>query len=115
MLRYIKQPLLCNGTRLTGKKLTNDVIEATKGKYTGDNILIPRIPMIQTDWLFNFKRLQFPVLLAFAKFAESFPVSRMDNNYTSLARVLEIHHLYIFTQHKKTKNIAYQNTWLTQL
>lgn len=45
----------------------NNVYEATiiKGKYTGD-VLIPRILMTPTDLLFDFKRLQFPVRLAFA-------------------------------------------------
>ncbi|KAF7278782.1 hypothetical protein GWI33_008013 [Rhynchophorus ferrugineus] len=65
------------------------------GKYKREDVLIPGIPMIPTDLPFDFKRLQFPVHLAFAmtinkssrwKFAEStwsFPVSRMGN-YTSL-------------------------------
>ncbi|XP_076273146.1 uncharacterized protein LOC143204485 [Rhynchophorus ferrugineus] len=68
MLRNINQPRLCNGTRLAIKKLLNNVIEATilKGKYKGEDVLIPRIPMIPTDVPFEFKRLQFPVRLAFA-------------------------------------------------
>ncbi|GBP26531.1 hypothetical protein EVAR_86033_1 [Eumeta japonica] len=68
MLRNINQPRLCNGTRLAVKKLMNNVIEATimKGKYKGEDVLIPRIPMIPTDLPFDFKRLQFPVRLAFA-------------------------------------------------
>ncbi|KAJ8874130.1 hypothetical protein PR048_024972 [Dryococelus australis] len=68
MLRNINQPCLCNGTRLAVKKLLNNVIEATilKGKYKGEDVLIPRVPMIPTDLPFEFKRLQFPVRLAFA-------------------------------------------------
>lgn len=68
MLRNINQPRLCNGTRLAVKKLMNNVIEATilKGKFKGEDVLIPRIPMIPSDLPFNFKRLQFPVRLAFA-------------------------------------------------
>ncbi|CAB3223021.1 unnamed protein product [Arctia plantaginis] len=48
MLRNIKQPRLCNGTRLAVKNLMNNVIEATiiKGKYKGEDVLILRIPMI---------------------------------------------------------------------
>ncbi|KAJ8895238.1 hypothetical protein PR048_000563 [Dryococelus australis] len=53
MLRNINQPRLCNGTRLAGK-------------YKGEDVLIPRIPMIPTDIPFEFKRLQFPVRLVFA-------------------------------------------------
>ncbi|GBP09385.1 ATP-dependent DNA helicase pif1 [Eumeta japonica] len=68
MLRNINQPRLCNGTRLAIKKLLNNVIEATilKGKYKGEDVLIPRIPMTPTGVPFEFKRLQFPVRLAFA-------------------------------------------------
>lgn len=45
----------------------NNVIETTilKGKYKGEDILIPRIPLIPNDMSFNLKRLKFPVLLAF--------------------------------------------------
>lgn len=59
MLRNINQPRLCNGTRLAVKKLMNNVIEATivKGKYKGEDVLIPRIPMTPTDLPFDFKRL----------------------------------------------------------
>ena len=68
MLRNINQPRLCNGTRLAVKKIMNNVIEATiiKGKYKGEDVLIPRIPMIPTDLPFDFKPPQFPVRLAFA-------------------------------------------------
>eukprot|EP00102_Acyrthosiphon_pisum_P013585 XP_008183218.1 PREDICTED: ATP-dependent DNA helicase PIF1-like [Acyrthosiphon pisum] len=68
MLRNINQPRLCNGTRLAVKKVMNNVIEATiiKGKYKEEDVLIPRILMIPTDLPFDFKRLQFPIRLAFA-------------------------------------------------
>jgi ATP-dependent DNA helicase PIF1 len=49
--------------------LMNNIIEAKiiKGKYKGEDVLlIPRIPMVPTDLPFDFKRLQFPVRLAFA-------------------------------------------------
>lgn len=35
------------------------------GKYNGEDILIPKITMIPTDLSFQFKRVQFPVRLAF--------------------------------------------------
>ncbi len=40
MLRNINQPRLCNGTRLTVKRLMNNVIEATilNGKYSGEDV-----------------------------------------------------------------------------
>jgi ATP-dependent DNA helicase PIF1 len=71
MLRNINQPHLCNVTRLAAKKIMNNVIEANilKEKYKGEDVLIPRIPLIPNDIRFipfDFKRLQFLVRLAFA-------------------------------------------------
>jgi len=45
-----------------------NVIEATilTGPFEGEAVLIPRILMIPTDLPFQFKRLQFPIRLAFA-------------------------------------------------
>jgi ATP-dependent DNA helicase PIF1 len=41
-----------------------NVIHATilKGKFKGEEVLIPRIPMIPTDMPFEFKRIQFPIV-----------------------------------------------------
>ena len=68
LLRNINPPRLCNGTRLSVKKMMNNIIEATilNGKFKGGDFLLPRIPMITTDMQFEFKRLQFPVRLDFA-------------------------------------------------
>lgn len=61
MLRNLNQPKLCNGTRLVISKLMSNVIHATilKGKYKGEEVLIPRIPIIPTDMPFEFKRIQY--------------------------------------------------------
>lgn len=58
LLRNINPPRLCNGTRLAVKKLMNNVIEATilNGKFKGEDVFLPRIPMIPTDMPFEFKR-----------------------------------------------------------
>ncbi|KAF7269881.1 hypothetical protein GWI33_017086 [Rhynchophorus ferrugineus] len=68
MLRNINQPRLCDEKRLALKNMINNIVEATtiKGKYKGEDVLIPPVPMIPTDLPFDFKRLQFPVRLAFA-------------------------------------------------
>ncbi|XP_036334713.1 uncharacterized protein LOC118745294 [Rhagoletis pomonella] len=68
LLRNLKPPTLCNGTRLSVKTLFPNLIEATilNGKAASEVVLLPRIPMIPTDMPFEFKRLQFPVRLAFA-------------------------------------------------
>lgn len=68
LLRNLDAPRLCNGTRLIVKTLMPNLIEATitLGAYTGESVLIPRIPLIPSNCPFVFKRLQFPVTLAFA-------------------------------------------------
>lgn len=125
MLRNINQPRLCNGTRLAVKKLMNNVIEATilNGKFKGEDVLIPRIPMIPPDMPFEFKRLQFPVRLAFAitinkAQGQSLQVCGMDLEYPVFAhgqlyvgcsRVGKPSALYIYTPIEgKTKNVVYK-------
>lgn len=68
LLRNLKPPNLCNGTRLQVKFLRNNVIGAIvlTGPAVGQTVLIPRIPMIPTDLPFNFKIIQFPVKVSFA-------------------------------------------------
>uniref|UniRef100_UPI00358E6312 ATP-dependent DNA helicase PIF1-like n=2 Tax=Myxine glutinosa TaxID=7769 RepID=UPI00358E6312 len=68
LLRNLDASKLCNGTRLTVKTLMPHVIEATiiTGCAKGEDVFIPRIPIIPTDMPFQFKRLQFPVRLSFA-------------------------------------------------
>ncbi|XP_071577583.1 ATP-dependent DNA helicase pif1-like [Temnothorax nylanderi] len=68
LLRNLKPPRLCNGTRLQVKRLMPYIIEATilTGPAAGEIALIPRIPMVPTDLPFAFKRLQFPVRMCFA-------------------------------------------------
>lgn len=123
MLRNINQPRLCNGTRLAIKKLLNNVIEATilKGKYKGEDVLIPRIPMIPTDVPFEFKRLQFPVRLAFAMTinksqGQSLSVCgiNLENPcfshgqlYVACSRVGKPSDLFIYAPGNQTKNIVY--------
>ena len=68
LLRNLDPPRLCNGTRLIVKDLTEHLIdgEILSGKYQGERVLIPRIPMIPENYPFKFKRTQFPVKLCFA-------------------------------------------------
>ena len=68
LLRNLDPPKLCNGTKLVVKSLHRHVIEATilNGTSAGEEVFIPRIPMIPNDLPFRFKRLQFPVRTCFA-------------------------------------------------
>jgi ATP-dependent DNA helicase PIF1 len=56
-----------------------NVIEAIilNGKFRGENILLPRIPIIPTDVPIQFKRLQFPIRLVFAMNINKFPSQTM--------------------------------------
>ena len=49
-------------------KLDENITKVTilNGKFRGKNVLLPRIPMIPTDVPIEFKRIQFPIRLAFA-------------------------------------------------
>lgn len=123
LLRNLNTPKLCNGTRLSVKKLMPNVIEATiiNGKCKGEDVLIPRIPMIPTDLPFRFKRLQFPVRLAFAMTinksqGQSLRVAGLNLEnpcfshgqlYVACSRVGNPKTLYIYTPNQKTRNIVY--------
>jgi ATP-dependent DNA helicase PIF1 len=123
-VRNINQSRLCNGTRLAVKKLMNNVIEATilKGKYKGEDVLIPRIPMIPNDMPFNFKQLQFPVRLAFAMSINKSqgqtpsvcginlenPCFSHVQLYVACSRIGKPSTLFIYAPENKTINVVYQ-------
>jgi ATP-dependent DNA helicase PIF1 len=96
----------------------NNVIEATilKGNYKGEDVLIPN------DMLFDFKRLQFPVRLAFAmsinkSYGQSLsvcginlenPCFSLGQLYVACSRVGIPTKIFIYAQEqKKTKNAVY--------
>lgn len=124
IIRNLNPPKLCNGTRIVVKKLTTNLIEATiiSGKFKGEDVLIPRIPMISSDLTFEFKRLQFPVRLAFAMTINKAqgqtleivglnltnPCFSHGQLYVGCSRVGKSEGLFIYAPTGKTKNIVYQ-------
>jgi ATP-dependent DNA helicase PIF1 len=58
LLRNLKPPKLCNGTRLKVKTLHRNIVEATvlTERAKGETVFVPRIPLIPNDLLFEFKR-----------------------------------------------------------
>ncbi|GFY29106.1 ATP-dependent DNA helicase PIF6 [Trichonephila clavipes] len=103
--------------------MMNNVIEATilTGKFKGEDILLPRIPMILTDMPFEFKRLQFPVRLAFAMIinkaqGQSLQVCGLNLEnicfshgqlYVACSRVGKPSDLFVYSPDGKTRNIVY--------
>ena len=126
LLRNLHAPRLCNGTRLCVKTLMPHVIEATimTGCAKGEDVFIPRIPLLpsDTDLPFEFTRLPFPVRLAFAmpiskSQGQSFKVAGVNLEtpcfshgqlYVACSRVGTGKNLYLLAPDGKTKNAVYQ-------
>jgi len=123
LLRNLDPPEMCNGTRLSVKNPYSHIIEATilTGCARGTGVFIPRIPLIPTDLPFHFKRLQFPVRLAFAMSinkaqGQSLKIAgiHLENQcfshgqlYVACSRVGNPTNLYILAHEGKTKNTVY--------
>lgn len=123
LLRNLNPPKLCNGTRMMITNLFDNLIEAEiiSGKFQGEKVLIPRIPLISSDLSFDFKRIQFPVKLAFAitinksqgqtlKYVGIYlekPCFSHGQLYVAASRVGNPNNLYIFAPNETTKNIVY--------
>lgn len=123
LLRNTNPPRFCNGTRLSVKKLINNITEATmlKGNFKGEDVLLPRNPMISTHMPFDFKRLQFPVRLALAMTINKAqgqsqqvcglhlekPCFSHGQLYVGCSRVGKPSDLFVYSPDGKTKNIAY--------
>ena len=100
-----------------------NLIEATilTGPFEGEAVLIPRIPMIPTDLPFQFKRLQFPIRLAFAitinkAQGQSLEKCGIDLNtdcfshgqlYVACSRVGKPDNLFICSKNWTAKNVVY--------
>jgi ATP-dependent DNA helicase PIF1 len=102
--------------------MVNNIIKATilNGKFKGEDVLLSRIPMIPKDMPFEFKRLQFPVRLAFAMTSnkaqgQSLQVCGQDLKnpcfshgqlYVACSRIGKPSDLFGYTPEGKTKNIV---------
>jgi len=124
LLRNLNAPKLCNGTRLVVKKIRCNIIEATilNGKFQGEDVLLPRIPMIPSDSVIPFRHLQFPIRLAFAMTinksqGQTMSICGLDLEnpcfshgqlYVACSRVGKPSSLFVYTPHGLTKNIVHQ-------
>ena len=70
LLRSLDPPRLMNGTQRIMTKGSANLIEAkiSQGPFTGEVVMVPRIPLIPSDseLPFQFRRVQFPVRPCFA-------------------------------------------------
>ncbi|GBL80690.1 hypothetical protein AVEN_225340-1 [Araneus ventricosus] len=123
LLRNLHPPSLCDGKRLCIKKLMPNTIETTiiTGHATGEDVFIPRILIIPSDFPFQFKCLQFPVRLSFAMSfnkaqgqslkAEGLnilkPCFSHGQLYVGCSRVGKADNLYILARNGRTANIVY--------
>ena len=86
----------------------------------GEAVLIPCIPMIQTDFPFQFKRLKFPIRLAFAITinkvqSQSLEKCGLDFNtdcshgrlYVACSRIGKPDNLFIYIENGTVKNLVY--------
>jgi len=126
LLRNLDPPRLCNGTRLAVIRLLPNVIEATiiTGNAAGENVFVPRIPLIHSDAAVacEFKRLQFPLRIAFAMSinksqGQSLNVAGVDLSsscfshgqlYVACSRVGSPDHLFVYAPMGKTHNVVYR-------
>lgn len=127
LLRNLKPPALCNGTRLQVKTLHKNVIEATilTGCGTGQDVFIPRIPLVPTDYPIQFKRLQFPVRLCFAMTinksqGQNLKLAGVDLRtdcfshgqlYVACSRVSSPKSLILLQPENRTTNIVYEEVF----
>lgn len=123
LLRNLNPPALCNGTRLRVVSLKPNVIEAAiiTGCATGETVFIPRIPMIPSDYPFQFKRLQFPIKICFAitinkAQGQTLKVTGVDLQnecfshgqlYVACSRVSSHTNLFLHAPEGRTSNIVY--------
>ena len=121
LLRNLDAPKLCNGTRLLVKSLMPNLLQATviTGCAKGEDVFIPRIPVIPRDLAFTFKRIQFPVKLSFAMSinkaqGQTLKVAGIDLQspcfshgqlYVACSRVGTAKNLYILAPDGRTANI----------
>ena len=109
LLRNLNTPKFCNGSRLIITNLQNNLIEAKilTVQYKGEEVMFPKIPLIHSDYPFNFRRHQFSIKLCFSmtinKYqGQSFKVVGLDLETECFA----YGHLYVgYTRaHKENKS-----------
>lgn len=124
LLRNLHPPKLWNGSRLQIKALHHNVIEATilTGCVRGESVFVPRIPLIPSNFPFQFKWLQFSSKVCFAmtlnksqgqtlKFAGVYlreDCFSLDQFYVPCSRVRSPSSLVVQEPEGTTKNVLHK-------
>ncbi|XP_074360556.1 uncharacterized protein LOC141700767 [Apium graveolens] len=101
LMRNLNQIMgLCNGTRMIVKSCRKNTIECEIlcGSHVGTKHLIPRIEMIlsDTNWPFEFKRVQFPIHIYYAMTINKSQGQSLDMVGLYLPRATFVHgHIYV--------------------
>ena len=127
VLRNIDPPILVNGTRLVIEKLHDHILDAKilVGAHAGQQVSIPRIPFIPTDFPIQMKRVQFPVRLSFAMTINKSQGQSLDKVglflqeecfshgqfYVGCSRVGSEKNLKIVCPQGRTKNVVYKEAF----
>ena len=127
LLRNLDPPRLCNGTRLILTQLNSHTLNAKilSGEYEGQDVTIPRIPFIPSDFPFEFKRTQFPIKLSYALSINKAQGQTLKTVglcletdcfshgqfYVGVSRVGLERNLKIYAPSGKTKNVVYQEAF----
>ncbi|XP_043476307.1 uncharacterized protein LOC122507577 [Leptopilina heterotoma] len=125
LLRNIHPPKLCNGTRLRVRALHRFIIEAEilTCCAAGEIVFIPGIPLIPTNYSFEFRRLQFPISLCFAMTINKSQGQTMSTVgialseseffshgefYVAISRVGSTTSIFIYAPTGRTRNVVYK-------
>ena len=127
VLRNLDPPLLVNGTRLVIEKLHDHILDARilVGAHAGEQVSIPRIPFIPTNFPIQMKRVQFPVRLSFAMTINKAqgqtlhkvglylqdPVFSHGQLYVGCSRVGSEKNLKIMCPRGRTQNVVYKEAF----
>lgn len=123
VLRNLKPPMVCNGTRLRVKSLGNNLITGTilAGAHEGEEVFISRIKLISSTDPIYFNRVQFPVKLAYAitvnkSQGQSLGVVGVDLTapcfshgqlYVALSRTSRPANMFVLAPGSHTRNVVY--------
>ena len=127
LLRNIDAPKLCNGTRLRVDQLHDRVLVCTilTGIGAGDQVFIPKMPMMPSDFDIKFTRFTFPLRPAFVitlnkSQGQTFNYCGLDLEesafshgqvYVGFSRVGDPNHLFIYAPGGYTRNIVYHEVF----